>query len=95
METEKLLCSLGINPLNAELNPICHLLALLGAHHIIHVGRIRFTVMFSFHFIPRNPKVMQTAFHTFFFFNFLTSINLHPKMYLKLEAKIQQSVLMN
>jgi len=28
------------NPLNAELNPICHLLA-LGAHHILHVGMIR------------------------------------------------------
>jgi hypothetical protein len=30
-----------VNPVNAELNPICHLLALLGAHHILHVGRIR------------------------------------------------------
>ena len=30
-----------VNPLNAELNPICHFLALLGAHHILHVGRIR------------------------------------------------------
>ena len=30
-----------INPLNAELNPICYLLALLGAHHFLHVGRIR------------------------------------------------------
>jgi hypothetical protein len=30
-----------INPLNAELNPICHLLALLGAHHILYVSRIR------------------------------------------------------
>jgi len=29
------------NPLNAELNPICHLLALLGAHLILHVRRIR------------------------------------------------------
>jgi len=29
------------NPLNAKLNPICHFLALLGAHHILHVGRIR------------------------------------------------------
>jgi hypothetical protein len=29
------------NSLNAELNPICHLLALLGAHHILHVSRIR------------------------------------------------------
>ena len=27
-----------VNPLNAELNPICHLLALLGAHHILHVS---------------------------------------------------------
>ena len=30
-----------VNTLNAELNPICHLLALLRAHHILHVGRIR------------------------------------------------------
>jgi hypothetical protein len=30
-----------INPLNTELNPICHLLALLGARHILHVSRIR------------------------------------------------------
>ena len=29
------------NPLNAELNPICHLLALLGAHHIFHVNGVR------------------------------------------------------
>jgi len=29
------------NTLNAESNPICHLLALLGAHHILHVSRIR------------------------------------------------------
>jgi hypothetical protein len=29
------------NPLNAELNPICHLLELLGTHHILHVSRIR------------------------------------------------------
>jgi len=30
-----------VNPLNTELNLICHLLALLGAHHILHVGRVR------------------------------------------------------
>jgi len=29
------------NPLNAELNPICYLLALLGAHPFLHVSRIR------------------------------------------------------
>jgi len=28
-------------PLNAELNPICHPLALLGAHHIFHVSGLR------------------------------------------------------
>ena len=29
------------NPLNPELNPICYLLALLGAHCFLHVSRIR------------------------------------------------------
>ena len=33
--------TIGINPLNAELNPICHLLALLEAHHIFHVSGLR------------------------------------------------------
>ena len=30
-----------INPLNAELNPIRHLLTLVGARHIVHVSRVR------------------------------------------------------
>ena len=29
------------NPLNPELNPICYLLELLGAHHFLHLSRIR------------------------------------------------------
>ena len=29
------------NPLKPELNPICYLLALLGAHHFLHVSRIK------------------------------------------------------
>jgi hypothetical protein len=33
-----------LNPLNAEFNPICHLLALLAAHPIFHVGRIRVNI---------------------------------------------------
>ena len=37
-------CKDALNPLNAELNPVCHLLVLLGAHHILHVGRIRVKV---------------------------------------------------
>jgi hypothetical protein len=31
----------SFNPLNAELNPIRHLLALAGAHHFVHVSKIR------------------------------------------------------
>jgi len=36
-----------VNPLNAKLNPICHLLTLL-AHHILHISRIRVKRMFSY-----------------------------------------------
>jgi len=35
-----------ISPLNAKLNPICHLLALLEAHHILHISRIRVNIVF-------------------------------------------------
>jgi len=38
---EILLVLISVNPLNAELNPICYLRALLGDHHFIHVSRIR------------------------------------------------------
>jgi len=31
----------NFNPLKAELNSICHLPAILGTHHILHVTRIR------------------------------------------------------
>jgi len=30
-----------LNPLNPELNPICCLLALLGANHFLHVSKIK------------------------------------------------------
>jgi len=41
------------NPLNAQLNPICHLLLLLRAHHILHVSRI----MVKGHFNPLNAQL--------------------------------------
>jgi hypothetical protein len=44
-----------INPLNAELNPICHLLALLGARRILHVSRIR--VQFEVLQIPSTAAI--------------------------------------
>jgi len=50
-QMQLLVIQFTINPLNAELNPICHLLALLGAHHILHVSRIR-VKMFHTGFMP-------------------------------------------
>jgi len=44
----------SINPLNAELNPICHLLALLGAHLILHVGKIRVNVICGINYEGQN-----------------------------------------
>jgi len=35
----------AINTLNPELNLICYLLALLGAHHFLHVRRIRVKIL--------------------------------------------------
>jgi len=31
----------NFNNLDPELNPICHLLALLGVHHFLHVSGLR------------------------------------------------------
>jgi hypothetical protein len=42
------------NPLNAELNPIRHLLALVRAHHFVHVSRIRVNRLYAG--IPRRLK---------------------------------------
>ena len=37
----KIYFKIDINPLKPELNPICYLLTLLGAHHFLYVSRIR------------------------------------------------------
>ena len=37
----------NINPLKTQLNSICHLLALLGAHPIFHISRIRVNLWVS------------------------------------------------
>ena len=44
-----------INPLNADLNPISHLIALVGARHIVHVSRIRVKSHPPFASIGRSP----------------------------------------
>jgi len=43
----------SIKSLNAELNTICHLLAWLEAHHILHVSRIMVNV----------PEKTRTSLH--------------------------------
>ena len=35
----------SFKPLNAELNPICPLLALFRAHHILHISGIRVNIV--------------------------------------------------
>jgi hypothetical protein len=45
-----------INPLNAELNFICHLLTLLGPHPILHVSRIRINTAQNNQVKPRSPQ---------------------------------------
>jgi hypothetical protein len=50
-----------INPFNAELHPICHLLALLGAHLIFHLSRIRVnTTSYSSYFHVQALSLRQS-----------------------------------
>ena len=56
------------NPLNAELNPICYLLALL-AHHFLHVSRMRvklltFRLLMSYIYIYGAPILDVSRSHT-------------------------------
>jgi len=44
----------SFNPLNAQLNPICHLLALLGAHHIFHVSGLGVNLFREFGIMLKN-----------------------------------------
>jgi len=48
----------NFNPLNAELNPICHLLVLLGTHHIFHVSGLR-VKLYNKWFIYSNNRASE------------------------------------
>ena len=59
----------SLNPLNPELNPICYLLALLGAHHFLHVSRIRvklltLRLLMSYIYIHGAPILDVSRSHT-------------------------------
>jgi hypothetical protein len=61
IRASRLRCVYQINPLNAELNPICHLLELLGADHILYVSRIRINI--GFHFLnDTTPRIFVYSF---------------------------------
>jgi hypothetical protein len=49
------------NPLNAELTPTSHLLALLGAHHILHVirTRVKYVAAKILRFLWKNFKIVR------------------------------------
>ena len=62
----RFLCRI-ISPLNAELNPICYLLALWGVHHFLHVSRIRvksLTLRLLMSFIYGAPILDVSRSHT-------------------------------
>ena len=64
---EKVPFHIPLNPLNPELNPICYLLALLGAHHFLHVSRIRvklFTLRQLMSYIYGAPILDVSRSHT-------------------------------
>ena len=76
MFPDQIFCKI-INPLNAELNPICYLLALSGAHHFLHVSRIRVkSLILRLHW--------TTNFKTFF-----VSVMNMLLMYLLVSIKVQ------
>ena len=53
------------NSLNAKLNPICHLLTLLGDHHILHFSRIRVNEIYIYRqFFPLSKKNQISNFVT-------------------------------
>jgi hypothetical protein len=47
------------NPWNAELTPICHMLALVGAHHIFHVSSIRVNLRKFWRCFSLQPNVLR------------------------------------
>jgi len=53
--------SLDISNLNDKLNPMCHLLALLRAHPILHVSRVKVN-MFSLPNVTSFPLNGRTLF---------------------------------
>ena len=59
------------NPLNAELNPIRHLLTLVGTQHIVHVGRVRGKNSTTFY---RTSQVIAQSIQLLYFTGWTTEL---------------------
>ena len=65
---------LWFNPLNAELNPIRHLLALVGARHIVHVSGIRVKEIKR---LSNSGNSVKTSFFTLCIYIYMQSNKIH------------------
>jgi hypothetical protein len=59
------------NPLNAELNPICHLLALLGGATIVVLSRLR----------VKNVQLAEIALYNLRHYGSLKFVTFRPEVY--------------
>ena len=80
------------NPLNAELNLICHLLALLGAHHIFHVSGVRVNIILPFTFVVHEGfsyQVLQRKCTTYlsFFLNCVSGLSHASHFYQRISGR--------
>jgi len=74
----------AFNPLNAELNPIFHLLALLGAHHILHVSSIRVKGLIKYKsYSNKKPSLHSRTSNLLFYVTTLCTTSLTPFSYFK------------
>ena len=58
LQLKNISINININPLNAELNPICHLLALLGGAAIVVVRSLRVNIWRT---VPSSANVFHTS----------------------------------
>ena len=68
----------GFNPLNDELNTICHLLALFGAHHILHVSRIRVKTSCQVQSWSSTSEIDRSGIFTLWSFHLLGTSSIYP-----------------
>jgi hypothetical protein len=86
------LCVKVFNPFNAKLNPICHLLALLEAHHILYISRIRVNMIPSYIKTEfDNPKKFKVVLQKFLYKNSFYSLD----EYFKLQKKLKITYCLN